>query len=43
METRTVGGRKFLILSWADIEKLVENIEEELGRDGYRPIRLSVY
>jgi hypoxanthine phosphoribosyltransferase len=37
METRTVGGRKFLILSWADIEKLVENIEEELGRDGYRP------
>jgi hypoxanthine phosphoribosyltransferase len=37
VETKTVGGRKFLMLSWAEIEKLVESIEEALGRDGYRP------
>jgi len=37
METRTVGGKQFLILTWADVEKLVENVEEALRRDGYRP------
>ncbi|MEM2238077.1 MAG: phosphoribosyltransferase [Candidatus Caldarchaeum sp.] len=35
MEIRSVGGRKFLLLSWADIERYVDTLERLITADRY--------
>ncbi|MEM0384386.1 MAG: phosphoribosyltransferase [Candidatus Caldarchaeum sp.] len=35
METKAVGRRKFLVLTWTDVEMLVDRLERLITSDGY--------